>query len=671
MRILAKSCFTVFISLCSSIPLLAVPRPMEPVDFLSIPVLYEPALSPDGDSIVYVKKTTDWRDNRTIKDLWLWHQSNGESIQLTRGRGGVSKPAWSPTGDAIAFLADTDDSKNEEIYILRLSGGDAERLTHHPTDIKELQWSHDGSAIYYLAPDRKSPRGDIEKGLKNLLTPFDSPRNHHLWRIDTSTGKRKRLTSGDVSFFSFDISRDGNVIVAERSTGPTVEERLQSCVCLMDLNGNNIRVLTDAVHEHFEPKVSPDGSKVLFLANVNQIGEVYFEKNIFILDCENTDKVEQTCPNIPHEVLSATWAADGSAIYFNANLGVHTQLFQLNVDTHEIHQLTEGQHSIKSWHYSRPADSLLLQFYSSQSPGELWLYDPSQSDSPTQATDLYEGIAEEFEIVDERVVRWMASDSTEIEGLLSVPTKTEGAKRFPLVVQIHGGPRKSDRFGKWSWKYYRPVLTGMGYATLTVNHRGSTGYGDDFVRDMVGNYFRNSHQDVLDGVNFVVEQGIADPNRLAIMGWSAGGHMTNKLITTTDRFKAASSGAGAVDWISMYGQSDMRLYRTSWFGGTPWQKDAPLDKYIEQSALKDMWKAETPTLIFVGANDKRVPATQSILLARALQDNGVPSKLYIAPGQQHDWSRPALRLFKINSELEWYERYLNQQEYEWQEMPDE
>src|SRR6185369_15798512 len=157
---------------------------------------------------------------------------------------------------------------------------------------------------------------------------------------------------------------------------------------------------------------------------------------------------------------------------------------------------------------------------------------------------------------------------------------------------------------------YVQVLTGKGFVVLRPNYRGSTGYSNAFLRDMVGGYFRNAHLDVLAGVDALVARGLADPDRLVKMGWSAGGHMTNKLITFTDRFKAASSGAGAADWISMYAQTDVRTDRDFWFGGSPWQKDAPIERYWDQSPLKNVAAAKTPTLFFVGENDPTVPLSQ-------------------------------------------------------------
>ncbi len=211
----------------------------------------------------------------------------------------------------------------------------------------------------------------------------------------------------------------------------------------------------------------------------------------------------------------------------------------------------------------------------------------------------------------------------------------------------------------------------MGYAVLKPNYRGSTGYGDEFLRDMVGHYFRQSHLDVMAGVDYLIERGIADSDHMVKMGWSGGGHMTNKIITHTTRFKAASSGAGAVNWTSMYAQSDTRVQRTPWFGGTPWQEDAPIDLYWGHSPLKDIYKATTPPLVLVGANDERVPPPQSVELYRALKSNGVQTHLYMAPREPHGWRELRHELFKINVELDWFEKHARGRSYEWVVAPED
>jgi dipeptidyl aminopeptidase/acylaminoacyl peptidase len=235
----------------------------------------------------------------------------------------------------------------------------------------------------------------------------------------------------------------------------------------------------------------------------------------------------------------------------------------------------------------------------------------------------------------------------------------------------HGGPQAADKYSIGSMAYEIQVLAGKGYVTLQPNYRGSTGYGDAFLRDMVGHYFQNAHLDVMAGVDELIRRGIADPDRMVKMGWSAGGHMTNKIITVTDRFKAASAGAGVAQWMSMYAQSDIRSYRTPWFGGTPWQAGAPIDAYWNNSPLKDVAKVKTPTLFFVGEKDPRVPMPQSLEMYRALKSNGVPTHLYVAPREPHGWAELRHQLSKLNAEIGWFEQYATKRPFTPERAPGE
>ena len=278
---------------------------------------------------------------------------------------------------------------------------------------------------------------------------------------------------------------------------------------------------------------------------------------------------------------------------------------------------------------------------------------------PVQVTHEFDALERTFALPHQEKMTWKSADGTTIEGLLFYPIDYVAGRRYPLVVQMHGGPEASDKFGAGPGLLlsYFPVLAAHGYAVLRPNYRGSTGYGNAFYRDVVGGYFRHMHLDVLAGVDALIKQGIADPDRLVIMGWSAGGHLTNKLITVTTRFKAASAFAGVSDWTSMFAQSDRRTKRAVWFGGTPWQEGAPIANFWNNSPLKDAARAKTPTLFFVGENDVRVPVPQSVEMYRALKSHGVPTHLYIAPREPHQWNELRHQIFKANTELAWFERY--------------
>ena len=376
-------------------------------------------------------------------------------------------------------------------------------------------------------------------------------------------------------------------------------------------------------------------------------------------------------PEIPYEVRSAAWSVDGKSIYFLANTGVRTELFVTDIATEELKQLTRGDHSITGWSYDPKLDRHVFRLSDPTNAGDVWTLSAADPSTLTRVTHVFDYLDRQFLLPRAEAIQWTGADGVRVEGLLYYPLDYEKGKAYPLVVNTHGGPASADQFRFEAWSRYVPVLAAKGYANFKPNYRGSTGYGDPFLRDMVGHYYRQSHLDVMTGVDHLIELGIADGERMVKMGWSAGGHMTNKIITHTDRFKAASSGAGAVNWISMYGQSDVRIYRTPWFGGTPWQEDAPIDTYWKHSPLSEIHKVTTPTIVLVGEKDVRVPPPQSVELYRALKANGIPTQLYIAPREPHGWRELRHRLFKINVELEWFEKHAMGREHEWVEPPPE
>jgi dipeptidyl aminopeptidase/acylaminoacyl peptidase len=348
-------------------------------------------------------------------------------------------------------------------------------------------------------------------------------------------------------------------------------------------------------------------------------------------------------------------------------MGVHSELAEIPVAGGALTPLTNGQHAISSWSYDPTLDRHVFTLDDPASAGDVWMM--ATGKPMVKVSSVFDHMVRDFRVPRQERVEWKGADGVAVDGLLFYPLDYQAGQRYPLVVQTHGGPQASDKFGFGRWSNYTQVLAAKGYFVLQPNYRGSTGYGDPFLRDMVGGYFKNAHLDVLAGVDALIARGLVDGDRMAKMGWSGGGHMTNKIITFTTRFKAASSGAGAANWISMYAQSDVRTYRTPWFGGTPWQENAPIDVYWDNSPLKYVAKVTTPTIFLVGEEDPRVPKPQSVEMYRALKSNGVPTHLYVAPREPHGWGELRHQLFKVNVELDWFERYVTKRPYTWETPP--
>jgi dipeptidyl aminopeptidase/acylaminoacyl peptidase len=638
---------------------------MSIIDFLNIPGVSNPALSPDGSDLVYVLSESDWESNRQVPHLWRVNLNGEDPRQITYGEKGERSPAWSPDGKHISFLAQRGDSEGNQLFVMRADGGEGRQLSDHPTSLSSYAWAPDGQYIYFLASDTLS--AEKEAALKKNDDVYAYDENYtqrHLWRINVESGAEERLTEGDFTIADYDLSEDGQTLVVHRAPNPLYDNYSDSEVWIMKVDGSEAVQLTDNKVGESSAILSPDGSQVAFVAFANEDFDFYYNDKLFLMNADGSGQAVVPMKAFSGEVNGAEWSADGQSIFFTANIGTAVQLFEYDLASQKWNQITEGEFSLGNWRYYPKLDKHLMSVAHAKSPGELFHW---ENGAPKQITHHYDYLYDTFQLPTQQVISWKGVDGVTVEGVLYLPYNYQEGTRLPLVVQTHGGPASSDKYGmSRSFTRYNAVLTGKGYAVLQPNYRGSTGYGDDFLRDMVGGYFRQSHLDVMAGVDHLIEEGIADADRLVKMGWSAGGHMTNKIVTFTDRFKAASSGAGAVNWMGMYAQSDVRTYRTPWFGGTPWQKDAPIDVYWDNSPLKDIHKVTTPTLVVVGESDPRVPLPQSVEMYRAMRSNGVPTHLYVAPREPHGWQELRHRLFKINVELEWFAKYALEKEYEWE-----
>jgi dipeptidyl aminopeptidase/acylaminoacyl peptidase len=644
-------------------------RPMSLIDRLEIPELGDASISMDGEQVIYTLTRADWEANRQISHIWRINTDGSEQIQLTSSEKGELNPVWAPDGMSIAFISQREPEEFLQIFILPNQGGEAVQLSDHQTGVTGITWSPDGQFIYFLAPDPVPDEIKIRKEMQDDIFGFEKDfQQQHLWRINTGDREEMRITEGDYSVLSFSVSRDGNRIAYLRASSPVRDDKDVREVWVMDQDGKNNKQITKNRIPESNPILSPDNSHILFIADANDSFDRYYNGNLFVATIE-TGIIEMHLMDLPYEVESADWSSDGKSIFFVANMGVHSELFRYDLNTGREEQLTNGKHTIRSWSYCSSLSLHLLHIEDCQNGGDVYILRDGERAGLVRVTRVYDYLSENFLLPKLEKVQWKGTDEVTIEGLLYYPINYKKGEKYPLVVQTHGGPRSSDQYGLGRWRVYIPTLTARGYVVFAPNYRGSTGYGDDFLRDMVGNYFNHSHLDVMSGVDYLIDIGIADENRMVKMGWSAGGHMTNKIITHTSRFKAASSGAGAVNWISMYGQSDTRHQRTPWFNGTPWQENAPIDTYWDSSPLSDIAKVTTPTIIFVGENDIRVPAPQSIELYRALKSNGVPTELYIAPREPHGWRELHHRLFKMNAELEWFEKYALERDYIWEKAP--
>ena len=633
---------------------------MSLVDIAKLPRVLDPQLSPDGKTIVYMLSEPDWAAGRAIFHLWRQDTQGGAPVQLTTGAGeppGATR--WSPDGASIVF--------GRAGQLMQLTPGSREPrpIGKHATGVSSPTWSPDGSRIYFLASDAPTAEErDRDRRKDDIYALDENVKPRQLWSVLVASGVETAITSGPLSVLSYRLSRDGSLLVVGRAPTPLEDDKHLGELWVMDATGGNAREVTRNDVEEIQPELSPDNTRILFLAETNEKLEPYYNSNVFVVPAQGGTP-KPVLPDFQYAIDQAAWSPDGASILAVANMGVHSEIIRIDVATRQWTALTSGDHYIPpTWNVVPSAGRMVFQFDEPTRFGDVWtLAIPAAHTTapaePVRVTGAFDSFDQTFALPRQEKVSWRSADGTTIEGLLFYPVDYVAGRRYPLVVQMHGGPADSDKFGAGAGLLlsYFPVLTGHGYAVLRPNYRGSTGYGNAFYRDVVGGYFKNMHLDIMTGVDYLIRRGIADPDRLIAMGWSAGGHLTNKLVTTTTRFKAASAGAGVANWTSMFAQSDARTNRTPWFGGTPWQKNAPIAMFWNHSPVKDAANVKTPTLFFVGENDARVPLSQSVEMYRALKSHGVPTHLYVAPREGHQWGELRHQIFKANTELAWFARY--------------
>jgi dipeptidyl aminopeptidase/acylaminoacyl peptidase len=351
------------------------------------------------------------------------------------------------------------------------------------------------------------------------------------------------------------------------------------------------------------------------------------------------------------------WSEDGRTIYFNAGVKVTTQLHALDTRSGQVRQVTRERAALR---VDRDEDTgvILVGYQDPQTPPTVFtvagMDHVADRNRWVQLVDANPQV-DEMALGREVEVEWTSSDGRTVGGVLVYPVGYREGERYPLIVAIHGGPASADVL-RFNGGYGAQVYAGAGYAVLKPNYRGSRNYGNAHRTDIVGDYFTMGYEDIITGVDHLIDEGIVDPDRMGVLGWSAGGHWSNWILTQTDRFKAISSGAGTMNWISMYAQSDVQRNRQFYIGDDFLYEN--FEPYWDQSPLKYIAGANTPTMIHVVEGDPRVPSPQSVELHMALKKLGVPTELFMYPGRSHGIPDARNRLVKSMSEMAWMDYYV-------------
>ena len=425
-------------------------RPMTIVELIDVPGVGSPRISPDGAWLLYTRSDTDWKENgRTTHIRRIGMDGTGD-VRLTYGEKGERSSLWSPDGSYVAFLANRGEEDSTQIYLLPNGGGEAAPLTSHESSVQSFEFSPDGEHIFFLAADPKTVEEKKKDELKDDVFAFDEDyKQRHLFRVawtGDDRGEEERITEGNFSVVGFRISADGARIAHHRAPSPLFDNRDEGEVWIMDADGGNALQLTDNTVTESGAELSPDGQHVLFVSNSSADLETYFNTNIFVVPAAGGAH-RLLYEEMPHEVNGARWADDGS-IYFTANTGVRSQLFHAAVDEAQPVALTEGDHALGSWAWSRATGQHAFTMNRREGAGDIHVL-PAEGGTPVKVTSVFDYLDETYLLPrSRRRCAGRARTASEVEGLLYYPLDYErGASVTRSWCRPTADPAASDKFG--------------------------------------------------------------------------------------------------------------------------------------------------------------------------------------------------------------------------------
>jgi dipeptidyl aminopeptidase/acylaminoacyl peptidase len=664
----------VLLAPCAASAQEAAGYPLE--EYLGVTSFAGVTVSPDGRHVAFVASEDDFEENKRRSAIWRVDLDDAgrkvDQVRLAASEGSYSQLRWSPDGRYLLYVHSEEEAKSH-IFALDMRGGEARRLTD-PEHYSEGVGSFDllGAAELVLTapvPKTEDEEKEIEEFYGDVMRFVDEPTTTWVARLgivaEDATGER--IATVQLPIQDIWASSDGSQVALSTTARSTPQRFFNdfgaSEVYLLSSDGTDepTRLTRNLVLEgNLEWREGDNGFYAAGIGDPNDSRGRYTQGRLFTIGMDGS--IENLAPGFigafsaPYVVLP-----DGSLLA-SAAVSTRTNIHRVDPDNGDVERLTDFAGAVSNLSASADGNVIAFALISDRSAPEVYVavgLDDLESAEPI--TEFNVGF-NSHPMPEIEAIAWPNGEGDEIEGILFWPPGRKGEPGLPLVVDIHGGPwsLRTENIGPISFAYYPALLASRGYLVLEANYRGGTGRGDEFLHAIEGYSCTRPATDILTGVDFLVEQGWADPDRMAVMGYSYGGVMTNCIIGLTDRFRAAASGAGIWNDISYFGtadnfiQNDVRNNATA-----PWEN---LENYWKESAISRAGNISTPTLVTIGGADRRVPTTQGYELYRALVRLGVPAELLVFPEEPHGFRQPKHKLTKVKAELRWIDRYLREKD---------
>jgi len=617
-----------------------------------------PALSPDGSQAIITTRTPNYEDNRFDQTLVVVDVASGEQRDLTPHRPKVGQPRWSPDGKQIAFLdSGEDDDKGKQVFVLHMSGGEARQVTEAEEGVATFAWSADGEKIFYTSKDspmevegEERHNKSFEVGDSSYLTQSE-PKSDHLWHVGIDGGEAEQLTRGSESVGDLVVSPDGKVVAFAASPGPHSADGNRTTVRAIDLETGETRDLVD--NPPVEPgDFSPDGRHIAIWRSRG--AEPYFNPGgIFLSPIVGGETIDITA-QIDRNLGDMAWLPDGKSVLVSGtDLTARAYWYQpldgapQRLDLGNIHP---GSPVVS------PDGTVVFVGREDQRASELYTMTVGQWE-PRRLTNFNDALTE-MHLGAVETVTWDGPDGFRQNGVLLYPPDYSEGQKYPLVLNIHGGPMGASIE---SFSTFNQIMAARGWLVFSPNYRGSSTQGKVFQSAVINDAGEGPGRDVMSGIDVLKNRGIVDETRVAVSGWSYGGYMTAWLTGNFDGWAAAVAGAAVTDWFDWYNMADMNTWAGYGLGGSPWLNDNAVN-YWNQSPMAYAHQIRTPTLILSNTGDERVTISQSYKLYHALKDNNVKVKFIAYPVPGHYPADPVHRRDILRRWVEWIEDHFETDE---------
>ena len=599
----------------------------------------------------------DEEKSEYLNQIWVSKSNLSKPIKFTHHEKSSTHPRFSPDGEFLAFLSSR--SEKQQIWVMRTSGGGAWQFTFEKQGVGSFKWSPDGNKIVFLMKDPKTEKEEKDEEEKRDVILVDKNFKYsHLYiktfttKIDTN--KADRITKGKFDITSFSWNPNGRNIVFSQSLEPTFNSRFVSGdISIVNVKSKTIRKLVNWDGNDTDPIFTPDGKSIIFTSDGEKNEPIGLRDVYKIASNGGKPKKLAETPNRRSNIINCS--SNSNFVYVSDANRTRSEVYRIGINNDEIKPLLNLDGRISSPKISY--DTKMIAFVKQEltQPNEVYVSELIKI-SPKKISNFNSDL--DFpKLAKTELIQWKSKDGLEIEGLLTYPTKYNKRKKYPLALIIHGGPAGvfSQSFTGNPSIYIIEYFASNGYAVLRANPRGSTGYGKDFRFANFKDWGFGDYEDIMSGVDKVIDMGIADPERLAVMGWSYGGYMTSFVVTRTERFKAASMGAGLPNLVSMTTTTDIPDYLVAHMGAEFWED---YETYEKHSAIYRINNVKTPTQVIHGANDLRVPFTQGQEFYVALKRKGVPTEMIVYPRTPHGPREPKLLMDVSPRILLWLDKFI-------------